>query len=378
MNATATSNHKSALEERLISLIQANAPISIADFMADALLHPHDGYYTSKAPIGARGDFTTAPEISQIFGELIGLWLVQSWIELGAPKPFHLIELGPGRGVLMADILRAAALRPDFLNAAQIHLVELSGRLRHEQQKRLKKITGLSDFQPAVQWSDTIDDIDAGPSLIIANEFLDCLPIRQFVRTDIGWRERLVGVHENKNELCFELSATPPLSTIPLPDKDEVAVGEIFEWSEAQEFAIRQLTARLHTEKGSALIIDYGHIQSGIGDTLQAVRKHASWPILAAPGEADITSHVNFDRLSKIGFETGTAVFGPISQGVFLDRLGLAIRVERLCAGKSEATADEIRSGAFRIAATSEMGEIFKAFCLSSPGLKAPAGFHVP
>ncbi|MEX0646128.1 MAG: SAM-dependent methyltransferase, partial [Parvularculaceae bacterium] len=210
MSVDKASAEKTPLEERLIDLIKANGPISVADFMADALGHPHDGYYMSQAPIGAEGDFTTSPEISQIFGELIGLWLVQSWIEMGEPKSFNLIELGPGRGVLMADILRAAQLRPQFLNAAGVWLVETSGRLRHEQQRRLRGCA----IPPL--WIDDVAKIPPAPSLIIANEFFDCLPIRQFELTRGGWRERLIDIADDGQSLAFTLAKTPQSHQIAL------------------------------------------------------------------------------------------------------------------------------------------------------------------
>lgn len=207
------------LEERLIALIKSRGPITVADYMEDALLHPHDGYYTSQAPIGAKGDFTTAPEISQIFGGSIGLWLVQSWTDMGSPKDFNLVELGPGRGVLMQDILRAARLRPAFLDAAHVWLVETSGRLRHEQQRRLR------DAGIATDWADAFADIPSAPSLIIANEFFDCLPIRQFVRSERGWRERLVGLNAELDALAFCESPTPPLPTHSLPETGKLSAA---------------------------------------------------------------------------------------------------------------------------------------------------------
>ncbi|MFZ5618162.1 MAG: class I SAM-dependent methyltransferase [Pseudomonadota bacterium] len=358
------------LEERLIALIKSRGPISIADYMADALFHPHDGYYTSQAPIGAKGDFTTAPEISQIFGELIGLWLVQSWTDMGSPDAFNLVELGPGRGVLMQDILRAARLRPAFLDAAHVWLVETSGRLRHEQQRRLR------DAGIATDWADAFADIPPGPTLIVANEFFDCLPIRQFIRTGTSWRERLVGINETGGALSFTPAETPPLPSVALPEKDDAAPGDIFEISEGAESLADEIARTLVAEGGRALIIDYGHLGAGFGDTLQSVRRHAHWPVLSAPGKADITAHVNFERIVRAAFVAGAAAHGPVSQGDFLDRLGLSVRLERLSAGKSPEEAADLFSGAHRIAAPSQMGELFKVLCLSAPGLPEPAGFR--
>lgn len=358
------------LEERLVALIKANGPISVADYMADALGHPNDGYYNSKDTIGAEGDFTTAPEISQIFGELIGLWLVQSWIEMGEPKRFNLIELGPGRGVLMADIARVAALRPEFLRAANIWLVEKSGRLRHEQQRRLAKLVDPP------HWTDDFTEIPPAPSLVLANEFFDCLPIRQFEMTADGWRERLVGLAPDGVSLAFRTATIPPPLSFALPPASEAAIGAVFEMSEPSEALARDIARRLVADGGRALVIDYGHYHAGLGDTLQAVRRHSYWPVLSAPGKADITAHVDFEALSRAAIEEGAGVWGPVPQGTFLDRLGLAARAERLCAGK---TADEIlkiEAAVRRLAAPQEMGEVFKAFVIAAPDLPPPAGFE--
>jgi NADH dehydrogenase [ubiquinone] 1 alpha subcomplex assembly factor 7 len=358
------------LEERLIDLIKLKGPITIADYMTDALGHPHEGYYMQREPIGAEGDFTTAPEISQVFGELIGLWLVESWQAMGSPDSFNLIEMGPGRGVLMADILRAARLRPGFARAAQIWLLENSGRLRIEQQKRLK----ATEAKPL--WADDYADIPPAPSLIVANEFFDCLPIRQFERIKTGWRERLVGLDEKGERLAFTLGKTPPPPDYHLPALGDSKEGDVFEISfEAKKFAA-DICETLKKHPGHALIFDYGHMQRGFGDTLQAVRKHKYWPPLASPGRADITAHVDFEMLADTAIESGAAAHGPVTQGRFLDRLGLPLRVETLCKDQPAEKAAEIRSGAARIASPGAMGEIFKVICLSSPSLAAPAGFE--
>ena len=362
-----TENAASPLGERLQQLIRAHGPISVADYMADALFHPNDGYYMSQSPIGARGDFTTAPEVSQIFGELIGLWLVHAWTELGEPDLFTLVELGPGRGVMMQDILRAGAVRPGFLAAARVELVEQSGRLRHEQQKRLR------DAPAPVDWKDDFSETSDGPVLIVANELFDCLPIRQFEMTAAGWRERMVNLSEDGRGLAFTTAFAPPFDMGPAPEG--AAPGDVFERCEPAEALAEALARRLIENPGRALIIDYGHVRAGLGDTLQAVRGHKPWPPLAAPGLADITAHVNFERLVHVAFDAGAAAHGPVSQATLLDRLGLALRVERLCAGKSDEEKREIEAGAFRIAAASEMGELFKAIALSSPALPPPVGF---
>ena len=370
--AAADVPEKTPLEERLISLIKANGPISIADFMSDALGHPHEGYYMTGAPIGADGDFTTAPEVSQIFGELIGLWLVQSWIDMGEPAQFNLVELGPGRGVLMADILRAARVRPGFIKAADLWLVETSGRLRHEQQQRLKAV-GAKPL-----WADEFGDVPEAPHLIVANELFDCLPIQQFERLKSSWRERLVGVSEDGASLAFTHAKTPPLPEIVLPPAEQTEEGAIFEICAPGEALAGEIAVALVEHGGRALILDYGHLSSGLGDTLQAVRRHKYWPVLASPGKADITAHVDFEALARAAIAAGAAAWGPLQQGVFLERLGLSARLEKLCEGKSATETETLRLGAWRISAPEQMGEVFKAMCLSAPGLPPPAGFEAP
>lgn len=370
MTAAPQAAEKTPLEERLIDLIKLKGPISIADYMTDALSHPHEGYYMQRNSIGAEGDFTTAPEISQIFGELIGLWLVEAWQAMGSPASFNLIELGPGRGVMMADILRASRLRAGFARAAQVWLLESSGLLRLEQQKRLKG----SEAKPL--WADEFADIPPAPSLIVANEFFDCLPIRQFERVKSGWRERLVGIDETGERLAFALGRVPPPPDFALPDISECEIGDVFEISFEAKAFVADICRTLMDQGGHALIIDYGHMQRGFGDTLQAVRNHQYWPPLASPGRADITAHVDFEMLASAAIEAGATAHGPVTQGRFLDRLGLALRVEALCKGQPPEKADEIRAGAARIASPGAMGEIFKALCISSPSLPAPAGFE--
>ena len=372
MTVEGASAEKTPLEERLIDLIKANGPITVADYMSDALGHPHDGYYMSQAPIGAEGDFTTAPEISQVFGELVGLWLVQSWIEMGEPKSFNLVELGPGRGVLMADILRAAQLRPEFLNAATVWLIETSGRLRHEQQRRLRgrSVTPL--------WADDYAKVPSAPSLIIANEFFDCLPIRQFEATRAGWRERLIDIADDARSLAFVLAKTPPSPHVALPPADACAAGAVVEICEAAAALALDLAKSLVANGGRALVIDYGYFGSLSGDTLQAVRRHKFWPVLSSPGKADITAHVDFEALARAAIDAGASAWGPVAQGVLLARLGLEARVARLMMGKSEADSEEIARGARRLTAPEEMGAVFKAMCLSAPTLPAPAGFEAP
>jgi SAM-dependent MidA family methyltransferase len=322
----------------------------------------------SQQAFGIEGDFTTAPEISQIFGELIGLWLLEGWRSMDSPADFNLVEFGPGRGVLMEDILRATRLRMGFSKAACLWLLETSGRLRIEQQRRLKG----AELKPL--WADELADVPAAPNLIVANEFFDCLPIRQFQRIERGWRERLVGVNDN-GRLDYTLGNTPPPESYGLPDDQASEPGDIFEIGFAARDFMAELASRLVSEGGAALVIDYGHVASGLGDTLQAVRGHRFWPPLSTPGRADLTAHVDFGALADIAIDAGAAVYGPTPQGRFLERLGLALRTEMLCKDKPEDEQRTIRMGADRIAAPDQMGEIFKVMCVASPEFPAPAGF---
>lgn len=362
------------LEERLITLIDDHGPIRVGDYMADALGHPQHGYYMTEAAFGSEGDFTTAPEISQIFGELIGAWLVNAWEEIGAPSLFNLIELGPGRGTLMADILRTAKVRPKFLKAARVYMIETSGRQRYAQQRKLQ------DIGQPITWATELHDIPAAPTLFIANEFFDCLPIRQFIKTtqenEPSWRENLVSYTQTREgkRLCFVLSEA--LHNTPTGAPAGAKPEDIFEFSADAQSLIRDIAVRLQAHKGRALIIDYGHGRSGFGSTVQAVKNHQYWHPLEAPGMADVTAHVDFATLARTGREKKLLVHGPERQGRFLSRLGFDARKKAILKTAEKEAHALVLSGADRLVNADEMGTLFKALCLSSPSLKTPAGFE--
>ncbi len=370
-----TTPTRTPLEERLLRLIDDHGPIRVGDFMSDALCHPQHGYYSTSVPFGKEGDFTTAPEISQMFGELLGAWVIQSWEDIGAPSVVNLIELGPGRGVLMEDMLRTAAkVAPKFLKAVHVYMVETSGRLRYEQTKR------MTGSKVPVTWATEMHDIPLAPTIIVANEFFDCLPIRQFVRTasreEKCWRERLIGTTGigDARRLSFELSHQTYASPEGAPSGAKPE--DVFETCETAEDIIREMTSRFEQHKGRALIIDYGHGRSGFGDTLQAMRNHHFWPPLETPGKADVTAHVDFAALSRTARQAGAMVHGPILQGQFLAQLGLEQRALALAKHTtSEQQRKEILSGARRLAHPDEMGTLFKALCVQTEGLGIPAGF---
>ena len=360
-----------SLQRRLAALIRAHGPIGVDDYLADALGHPQEGYYMTQEPIGAAGDFITAPEVSQMFGEMICAWLAQSWREMGEPSILQLVEMGPGRGALMADILRASAVAPGFARALRVTLIETSGRLRYRQQRALRK------FDADIRWTANLSEAAPGPLLLVANEFLDCLPIRQFVKRNARWHERRVGLKAGgaETELAFITDATPTdVSTFLPRPLAQAQDGAIFEHRPAMGALIAEIGGRLNEFKGRALFIDYGHGKSAVGDTLQAVRGHAYWPPLASPGRADITSHVDFEAAARAGLAADLAVAGPVAQGDFLRRCGIETRAAAL---KRAAAPGEIEAALRRLAHPDQMGALFKCLCLSHKDLPPPAAFSI-
>lgn len=357
----------SALLHRLRSLIAADGPISIAHYMAACLFDPRDGYYVANPGLGA--DFTTAPEISQMFGELVGLWAVQSWLELGSPDPCALIELGPGRGVLMADAWRAArSVAPEFARAVFPVLIEASPKLAREQGARLAPL----GVKP--RWAARLDDAWRGPMIVLANEFLDCLPIRQFVRTVQGWRERLVGL-EGDEALGFVLDAEILRDDALIPPVlFDAAPGAIAEIRPSLEALVDQLAERLRAHPGRALWIDYGSASPTGGDTLQAVQAGRKLSPLAEPGLSDLSAHVDFAALRRLARACGLSVAGPVPQGAWLEALGISTRLEGLTSANPQRAAD-LAQERRRLTDPEQMGTLFQAICISSPGLPAPAGF---
>ncbi|MEJ0060220.1 MAG: SAM-dependent methyltransferase [Terricaulis sp.] len=355
------------LAERLADQIREAGPLTVAQFMAACLYDPQHGYYVRAPRIGAEGDFITAPVISQMFGELIGLWCVHEWDAMGRPPAFHWIELGPGTGALIADAWRATRVEPAFRAAARLHLVEVSPALRAQQARALARLGA----QP--RWHDVVEQVPQGPSFIIANEFFDCLPIRQFVRDSKGWRERLVGL-DDAGSLAFGLLQHPLREgdmMIP-PALIDAPHGAIAEHAPGMARLVDVIAARLRAAPGRALVIDYAG--DGSGDTLQAVRAHQKESPLAAPGEADLTARVDFTALKILARASGLGVAGPATQGDYLRSLGLDQRAQALAEAHPE-RAERIAREHARLTATDEMGALFKVLCLSSPALPAPAGF---
>jgi NADH dehydrogenase [ubiquinone] 1 alpha subcomplex assembly factor 7 len=353
------------LLDEIKALIAREGPITVERYMALALAHPDFGYYMNRDPFGASGDFTTSPEISQMFGELLGLWAAEVWLSMGSPNPVRLIEIGPGRGTLMSDALRAAQIVPEFRAALDVWLVETSPGLAAMQHEL------LLDSGAAIAWAQRLADVPAGPAIVIANEFLDALPVRQFLRVGGQWRERVVRLNREGN-LALDVSPGPELSI-----KGRAANGEILEVSPSGHRFMFELGGRLVVQGGAALIVDYGHSVTGVGDTLQAVRAHRYVDPLVAPGDCDLTAHVDFAAMARSASATGAAVYGPIDQGDFLRAIGIDLRAKALADRAEPDRAEELRHTRDRLAGKgkSEMGALFKAMAVVNRKLPAPPGF---
>jgi NADH dehydrogenase [ubiquinone] 1 alpha subcomplex assembly factor 7 len=351
----------------LIDILKAEGPVPVERFFELSV----SAYYAQGTAFGRSGDFTTAPEISQVFGELIGGWCALTWESLGKPNPFLLVELGPGRGTLMADLMRAASQMPGFCQASRPHLVETSPALRQQQ------ADALSAFNPV--WHETLATVPKdNPLLIVANEFLDALPIRQFVRQPDGWHERLVEIGPH-GKACFCLSreTSPDAAALLAPSLLDAPIGAIAEACPTALRLIDEIALRLQRQNGSALIIDYGPLESGIGDSLQAVRGHAFVPVLDNPGQVDLTAHVDFAALAHRARAQGLCVWGPVMQGVWLQRLGILERTRQLAQGAKPLQNELLLSGTRRLIDPKEMGTLFKLLALTLPGFPVPSGFEV-
>lgn len=352
------------LQEALVAEITADGPMPLDRFMRRALFDPEHGYYTTSEPFGVAGDFITAPEISQMFGELLGLWAADMWQRVGAPENIVLAEIGPGRGTLMADALRAIRrAAPQMLATGTVCLVEASPRLRAVQAER------LSDH--AISFVDRIGRLPDGPLLLLGNELLDALPIRQIAMRDGQLMERCVGVADGA--LAF---VDAPLAWEAPDDLPDLKDGEVFEVSEEGRRMVEAIGTRLAVQGGAALFIDYGHGETAAGDTLQAVRRHAFHPVLADVGSADLTAHVDFAAMARAALHGGAQAFGPISQRDLLRRLGIEPRLAQLVAKADPPTRDALVAGYHRLTDPDRMGTLFKALCLTAPDMDTPTAYE--
>jgi SAM-dependent MidA family methyltransferase len=362
----------SPLENEIRRLIAAAGPMPISDYMRLCLTHPQYGYYINRDPFGAGGDFTTSPEISQMFGELIGLWMGSVWRQMGEPENVRVIELGPGRGTLMHDALRAARVVNGFCAAIVLHLVEVSPTLQSAQRQRLESL------DVPMLWHAALEDVPPGPCIIIANEFIDALPVHQAVKKASGWHQRVVDIAPDGKFFIGTAPDPLPFFESAMPRRlRQAAPGAIYEWR-ADGVAL-ELGRRVRTE-GAALIIDYGHGHFGLGDTLQAVAGHSFTDPLRAPGTADLTAHVDFEALAQCAESMGARIHGPLRQRDLFLRLGIVQRADAL---KASAPLDKIAG--IEIAFTRliadgarGMGELFKAIAIADPRLGPLPGFETP
>jgi SAM-dependent MidA family methyltransferase len=358
------------LEAEIRRLISIAGPMPVAQYMATCLTHPTHGYYMVRDPIGAGGDFITAPEVSQMFGELLGLWAAAVWRQMGSPENIRLIELGPGRGTMMADALRAAQVMPDFHAALVVHLVEISPALERLQRQTLEHI------DVPMLWHASLDQVPDGPAIILANEFFDALPVHQAVKLERGWHQRVLLVDAVGN---FALGTAPepmPHFEKILPQKiREAPQGSIYEWR--TDSVALEIGRRLVRDGGAALVIDYGHAESAVGDSVQAVGEHAYADPLAAPGLVDLTAHVDFQSLAEAAESIGARVYQPVEQREFLHRLGIETRAAALKAGAPDKSG-EIDTAVERLTGSGarKMGVLFKAMGIADPKLGPMPGFE--
>jgi NADH dehydrogenase [ubiquinone] 1 alpha subcomplex assembly factor 7 len=359
----------SPLQSEINKLIKSSGPMPVWRYMELCLMHPTHGYYVSRDPLGREGDFITAPEVSQMFGELLGLWAASVWKAIGSPPVLRLVELGPGRGTMMTDALRALRVLPPLYQSLSIHLVEINPVLRDKQKATLSDVRNVA-------WHERIDEVPEGPAIILANEYFDVLPIHQAVRRENGWHERIVDLDET-GKLIFGAAPEPiPRFEVLLPPLVRAApLGAVFEWRPDSE--IMKIATRVRDQDGAALIIDYGHLRSDAGETFQAIVRHSFTDPLQAPGQADVTAHVDFQALVRAAEDMGARVHGPITQGEFLKRLGIETRAASLMAKATPEVSEDISGAMKRLTDSGRggMGSMFKVLAISEPQLTSLAGF---
>ena len=350
------------------NLIKSAGPMPVWRYMQLCLAHPEHGYYISRDPLGREGDFITAPEVSQMFGELLGLWVASVWRSMGSPDVLHLVELGPGRGTMMADALRAMRVLPPLYQALQVHLVEINPVLREKQKEALSNTR-------TIQWHSRVEDVPSGPCVVLANEYFDVLPIHQMVKQDDGWHERVVDL-DRSGDLVFDASAEPVAHFEALlpPLVRAAPVGAIFEWRPDAE--IMKLATRVRDQGGAVLVIDYGHVRSDVGDTFQAIARHSFADPLKHPGQTDVTAHVDFQALARAAEDVGARAHGPVTQSEFLQRLGIEARAASLMAKATPEVSETVAVALKRLIDSGRggMGSMFKVLAVSDRNLTELVG----
>lgn len=352
------------LTERLLSQIEKTGPMSVAEYMTICLLDPNHGYYTRQQPFGSSGDFITAPEVSQMFGELLGLALAQTWLDQGAPTRFILVELGPGRGTLMSDMLRATRSIPGFHDAMDIWLVEASPVLRETQREP------LAEYASKLHWVDSLDAVPDGPTYLIANEFFDCLPVRQYRRTELGWQEQMITAKDGA--LGFMLGRALPEQAVPERARD-LPEGAMIETCAAGTAVAEDIARRIGAFGGAAIIIDYGD-WTNTADTLQAIKAHKKVDPLDYPGQSDLTAHVNFSELAQAA-DRFAAVSGLKDQASLLAALGIVQRAQILALKMGPEQQERHHSAFQRLTDADQMGQLFKAIAIYPQSGTPPPGF---
>ena len=350
------------LKDILLHRIALTGPITVADYMAECLMNPVHGYYQQQRVFGKDGDFITAPEISQMFGEMIALWLIDRWQAMGSPKAFQLVEAGPGRGTLMADILRTVKTVPAFLDAVQVVFIEASQQLKTLQREKV----------PDARWITGITDLAALPTLFVANEFIDALPIHQYIVGEKGLEERRIGLHQR--DLTWVRGPASSYAALITASAATAQQGSIFEVCPAGISFAADVAAHITAHGGAALIIDYGYEITQSGDSFQAVENHRYVDPLSSPGTADLTAHVDFARLIAAAENKGVTGYDAVTQGQFLMELGMGMRAQQLAAGLDAKGQADILDALKRLTAPDAMGTLFKCIALQDTNLSAPPG----
>lgn len=359
------------LESILTQMIRQEGPVSMARFMQEALSHPTYGYYQVRDPFGVAGDFITAPEVSQVFGELMGIWCAVTWQQMGSPDELILVEMGPGRGTLMKDLLRGTRHIPGFHRALSVHLIETSPHLTKMQQQELK---GAHDLD--ITWHTTFETVPPKRMLFVANELFDALPIYQYIKTAQGWQEKHIGLAAENNALEEVILPAVPIMQVTLEKTYlDAKDGSVVELCPAGQRLIQEISNHLATHGGAALIVDYGYGEVSFRSTLQAVKSHQYHPLLKDIGQADITAHVNFGALKQYAKASGVNAYGPITQSELLSALGIETRMQMLLEKVGGIQKQELLTGIKRLIHPEQMGELFKAIALTEKTMPAPIGF---
>jgi len=359
-----------SLEDKIKNILKEKGHMTTDEYMSVCLYDDEFGYYRVHDPIGRDGDFITSPEISQTFGEMIGAWLAATWSSVDSPKEKILVELGPGRGTLMKDILRATKNVDGFHDGLEVHLVEVNEKLRDRQRNVLEH------EKVEIFWHDSVDDLPAKPIFLVANEFFDALPIVQFTKMKKGWRENIIRLDEEGNlEFGILEKKTKPCKLVP-EEFDDAKVGDFYEMSPYSIEVIEKISEHIKKHDGAALIIDYGYFKNELADTFQSVKAHKYHNPLKTPGEADLTAHVNFPNLQKVAIKKGVNAYANVTQGELLVSLGIGIRAKAIMEKLNGRDKDVFGDAIKKLISVDEMGSLFKCMAIMRQDRDVPYGFY--